>query len=70
METVTDFIFGGSKITADGDCSHEIKGWMGPPGSIKGLLKTGGRMTSGTVCTFLQECLDSLVQRWSREKKE
>ena len=25
METVTDFIFGGSKITADGDCSHEIK---------------------------------------------
>ena len=25
METVTDFIFGGSKITADGDSSHEIK---------------------------------------------
>ena len=25
METVTDFIFGGSKITAGGDCSHEIK---------------------------------------------
>ena len=25
METVTDFIFGGSKITADGDYSHEIK---------------------------------------------
>ena len=25
METVTDFIFGGSKIIADGDCSHEIK---------------------------------------------
>ena len=25
METVTDFIFGGSKIPADGDCSHEIK---------------------------------------------
>ena len=24
-ETVTDFIFGGFKITADGDCSHEIK---------------------------------------------
>ena len=31
METVTDFIFLGSKITADGDCSHEIKtlaSWM------------------------------------------
>ena len=25
METVTDFILRGSKITADGDCSHEIK---------------------------------------------
>ena len=25
METVTGFIFGGSKITADGDCRHEIK---------------------------------------------
>ena len=25
METMTDFILGGSKITADGDCSHEIK---------------------------------------------
>ena len=25
METVADFIFGGSKITTDGDCSHEIK---------------------------------------------
>ena len=28
METVTDFIFGGSKITADGDCSHEIKRFL------------------------------------------
>ena len=25
VETVSDFIFGGSKITADGDCSHEMK---------------------------------------------
>ena len=28
METVRDFIFVGSKITADGDCSHEIKRWL------------------------------------------
>ena len=28
VETVTDFISGGSKITADGDCSHEIKRWL------------------------------------------
>ena len=30
METVTDFILGGSKITADGDCSHEIKKTFAP----------------------------------------
>ena len=28
MEIVRDFILGGSKITADGDCSHEIKRWL------------------------------------------
>ena len=28
METVPDFILGGSKITADGDCSHKIKRWL------------------------------------------
>ena len=31
METVRDFILGGSKITVDGDCSHEIKRCL-PPG--------------------------------------
>ena len=34
METVTEFILGGSKITADGDCSHEIKN----PCSLEGKL--------------------------------
>ena len=28
LEIVSDFILGGSKITADGDCSHEIKGYL------------------------------------------
>ena len=28
VEAVSDFIFLGSKITADGDCSHEIKRWL------------------------------------------
>ena len=28
VETVSDFIFGGSKVTADGDCSHEIKRYL------------------------------------------
>ena len=30
METLTDFILGGSKIAADGDCSHEIKRQLTP----------------------------------------
>ena len=30
VETVSDFILGGSKITADGDCSHEIKRLLAP----------------------------------------
>ena len=30
VETVSDFIFGGSKITGDGDCSHEIKKTLTP----------------------------------------
>jgi len=56
METVTDFIFLVSRITADSDCSHEIKRWTGgtwwgrrEPLQLAGLvgstdaeLKTGG----------------------------
>ena len=38
METVTDFIFLGSKITADGDCSHEIKRCLLL--GIKAMIKT------------------------------
>ena len=34
MQTVADFIFGGSKITADGDCSHEIKRRLFPGGKV------------------------------------
>ena len=35
VETVADFIWGGSKITADGDCSHEIKSYDQPRQHIK-----------------------------------
>ena len=35
MEMVTDFIFLGSKITVDGDCSHEIKRWYVTYGDAK-----------------------------------
>ena len=34
VETVTDFIWGGSKITADGDCSHEIKRCLSLEGKL------------------------------------
>ena len=40
METVTDFILGGSKITADGDCSHEIKGRLFLMTNLDGILKS------------------------------
>ena len=42
METVTDFIFLGSKITADGDCSHEIKR----------CLLLGGKVMTNLDSTF------------------
>ena len=43
METVSDFIFGGSKITADGDCSHEIKTvtlWKESMTNLDSILKS------------------------------
>ena len=48
VETVADFILGGSKITADVDCSHEIKRkeekfW---PGEFRGLYSPGGHKES------------------------
>ena len=43
MEIVTDFILGGSKITADGDCSHEIKR------HLKGSSSQGYGFSSGPV---------------------
>ena len=43
VETVSDFILGGSKITADGDCSHEIKR------HLKGSSSQGYGFSSGPV---------------------
>ena len=45
METVTDFIFSGSKITADGDCGHEIKrlvSWKKSYEQPSSILKSRG----------------------------
>ena len=42
MEAVTDFLFLGSKITADGDCSHEIKSHLllGRKANLDSILKS------------------------------
>ena len=54
-ETVADFIFGGSKITADGDCSHEIK---------RRLFLRRKVMTNDKVKTSFKECRSmSTLQR-------
>ena len=40
VETVSDFIFGGSKITADGECSHEIKTRLLLGGNVDSIFKS------------------------------
>ena len=54
METVTEFIFLGSKITADGDCSHEIKKRLllgrKVMTSLDGILKSRDITLSTKVC--------------------
>ena len=52
METVTDFIFLGSKITADGDCSHEIKRHLllGRKAMTKLLLLPPSRFSRVQLC--------------------
>ena len=54
VETVTDFIFGGSKITADGDCSHEIK---------RDLLL--GRKVMTNLDSILKSRDITLLKQWS-----
>ena len=54
METVTDFIFLGSKTTADGDCSHKIKRHLllgkKPNTNLDSILKTRDITLSTKVC--------------------
>ena len=53
METVTDFIFVGSKITADGDCSHEIKTfapWEKVMTNLDNILKSRDITLPTKVC--------------------
>ena len=54
MEIVTDFIFGGSKITADNDCSHEIKRCLllgrKAMTNLESILKSRGITLPTKVC--------------------
>ena len=52
VETVTDFIFSGSKITADGDCSHEIKRLLGRKAmtNLDSILKSRDITLPTKVC--------------------
>ena len=54
VETVADFIFGGSKITADGDCSHEIKSCLllgrKVMTNLDSILKSRDIILSTNVC--------------------
>ena len=56
METVTDFLFLGSKITADGDCSHEIKRWLflgrKAMTNLDSILKSGDKDLSRQSYSF------------------
>ena len=70
VETVSDFIFGGSKITAEGDCSHEIKRHLLPRRKVMtnldSIFKSRDITLPSTVCLvkawfFLWSCMDVRV---------
>ena len=55
METVTDFILGGSKITADGDCSHEIKRCLLPGRKAMTNLDSILKSRNITLLTYVRK---------------
>ena len=55
METVTDFIFLGSRITADGDCSHEIKRYLLL--GRKAMTNLDGTLKSRDITLLTKVCL-------------
>ena len=77
METVTDFIFLDSKITADGDCSHEIKGHLllgrKVMTSLDSILKSSG-ITLPTKVHLVKSMVFLVVmygcESWTTKKAE
>ena len=77
METVSDFIFWGSKISADGDCSHEIKRWL-PLGrkamaDLDSILKNRDITLPTKVCLFTAVVFPVVMygcENWTIRKAE
>ena len=78
-ETVSDFIFGGSKITADGDCSHEIKRRLllgrKVMTNLDSILKSRDITLPTKVClvkalVFQWSCMDVRVGLWRKLSTE
>ena len=61
METVRDFILGGSKITADGDCSHEIKRRLLLVNIQKTKITASGPITSWQIDGETVETLSDFI---------
>ena len=77
METVSDFIFGGSKIIADGDCSHEIKRRLllgrKVMTNLESLLKSRGVTLLTKVCLVKAMVFPVVMygcERWTMKKAE
>ena len=68
VETVADFIFGGSKITADGDCSHEIKRHLLLGGKVMtnldSILKSRDITLSTKVCLVKAMVFPVVLYGW------
>ena len=77
VETVSDFIWGGSKITADGDCSHEIKRCLllgrKVMTNLDSILKSRDITLSTTVCLVKDKVLPVVMygyESWTIKKAE
>ena len=74
MEIVTDFIFLGSNITADNDCSHEIKRWLllGRKGrtNLYGIIKVKELILLTKVCIVKAMVFQVVMYRCELDHKQ
>ena len=74
METVTDFILGGSKMTADGDCSYEIKRCLllgrKAMTSLDSMWESGDNTLQTKVHSQRHSFFSSQVRMWKLDRKE